>query len=182
MKGLLVVALYLLMGTASAAQAPAGAEAAVQKYAHAMKAYDTAAITALMHPEALKQFRTAFNGALTGPKRDQAARQLLPLFSVTTVPAYMALSDAEAYKRLNDAIARGAPELIEMASKSTYEIVGSFVKDGVAHVTFNMKTTVEGRSVSMPVVQMAKMHNGTWLLMLPASADATIAGIEAEFK
>jgi hypothetical protein len=49
-------------------------------------------------------------------------------------------------------------------------------------VTYNLKMTVEGTPVSSHVVQTLKSHNGQWLLLLPSTADATIAGIEARFK
>ena len=84
-------------------------------------------------------------------------------------------------QRLNDAVVKSAPELVEMMSNSTYEIVGSFVKDDVAYVTFTLGVTVKGQAVTSQVVQTLKMHDGRWLLMLPSTAEGTIAGIEARF-
>jgi hypothetical protein len=181
-KNLLAVALCLLAGLSAAAESPSGAEAAVLRYAEVTRKYDTAAMAALIHPEALKRFRITMDSALAGPKGEQAERELLPLFAVTTRTAYSALSDVEAYKRLNDTVAKSAPGLIGMMATSVYEIVGSTIKDGIAYVTYNLKMTVEGAPVSSHVVQTLKSHNGQWLLLLPSTADATIAGIEARFK
>ena len=113
MKELIIVSLCLLASVHAVAQDSSGAEAAVLKYGEAAKAYDTAAMTALMHPDALKRFRTTINEALAGSKGAQAKAELLPLFSVATVAAYSALSDPEAFKRLNDTVAKTAPELVE---------------------------------------------------------------------
>ena len=179
---LAVITLSLLTSLVASAQDVPSAQAVLLKYAEATKAYDTAAMSSLMHPDALKRFRSSIDSALNGPKRTQAEKELLPLFSVTTVADYLVLSDAEAYKRLNDTIGRSAPGLIEMLAKSSYELVGGFVKDDVAYVTYNLKIRVEGKPVNQQVTQALRAHEGRWLLMLPATADATIAGIEQRFK
>jgi hypothetical protein len=69
-----------------------------------------------------------------------------------------------------------------MMATSVYEIVGTIIRDGTAYVTYNLKMTVEGTPVSSQVVQTLQSHNGQWLLLLPSTADATIASIEAAFK
>ena len=92
------------------------------------------------------------------------------------------MSDFDAYKRLNDTVVKSAPELVDMMSTSTYEIVGSFVKDDVAYVTYTLGVTVKGKVVSTQVIQTLKMHDGRWLLMLPSTAEGTIAGIEKRFN
>jgi hypothetical protein len=181
-KSLIIATLCLFLSFSATAQDSSGAEAAFRSYWAVTKTYDTEAMAASMHPDALRRFRTSIDAALAGPKRDRAANELLPLFSVTTVAAYSALSDSEAYKRLNDTLAKGAPDLLHMMSTSDSEIVGTLVKDGIAYVTYNLKMTVQGNSISTQAVQTLKMHNGKWLLMLPPTADATIAGIDAEFK
>jgi len=164
------------------AQERSGAEAALATYIEVTKRYDTAAIAALMHPDALKRFRTTIDTAFAGPKGDQAKRELLPLFDVTAVTAYSALSDVDAYKRMNDTVAKNAPDLIALMSTCKFEIVGTIIKDGTAHVTYNFTMTVEGRPVTTPVVQMLRQHEGRWLLMLPPTADATIARIESRYR
>lgn len=182
MRKLVAVLVCSVASLSAIAQSSSGAEAAMQEYMEATRTHNTQAMAALMHPDALKRFRTTIDNALSGPKAGQAEKELLPLFSVTTVSAYSDRSDVEAYKRLNDAVARAAPELITMMSASTYEIVGSFIEDDVAHVIYNIELTIQGNPVSSQVVQTLKMHDGKWFLMLPSTADATIVGIEARFK
>jgi hypothetical protein len=178
----IVVLLCLLGSVGATSQELSGAEAAMLKYVEATKTFDTAAMTAFMHPDALKRFRGSFATAFSGPKSAQAKRELLPLFSVTTAEDFAALSDSEAYKRMNDMIAKNAPETITMMSQVTGDIVGGFIEDNVAHVTYNLNVNVEGSVVKTQIVQTLKMHEGKWLLMLPSTADATIVGIDARYK
>lgn len=164
------------------AQTQPGAEAAVLEYAEATKSYDTRQMSGHMHPEALKRFRATIDAALQGPKKDLAAKELLPLFSVATAPEFDQLTDVEAYKRLNDTIARSAPKLVEMMAGATSKVVGSFLKDDLAYVTYDLEMTVDGKAIKSQVVQKLKLHDGKWRLMLPSTAEASLAGIETRFK
>jgi hypothetical protein len=83
---------------------------------------------------------------------------------------------------MNDTIRESAPELVELMSTSTYEIVGSFIKDEIAYVTYDLAIIVKGKGVRSQVVQTLKQHEGEWLLMLPSTAEASVAGIEARFQ
>jgi hypothetical protein len=164
------------------AQTQPDAEAMLLEYAQATKSYDTQRMSGHMHPEALKRFRATIDAALQGPKKDLAAKELLPLSSVATASEFTQLSDVETYKRLNDTIARSSPKLIDMMSGATFEVVGSFLKDDLAYVTYNLEMTVDGQEINTQVVQKLKLHDGKWLLMLPSTAEASIAGIEARFN
>jgi hypothetical protein len=176
-------ALFLLLASSwlASAQTPSGFESAFLAYAQATKTYDTKQMSEFMHPEALRRFRSVFETAFNGPKAEQATQALLPLFSVSSAAEFSKLTDLQAYKRLNDTIAKSAPEIVEMMSTSTYQIVGSFMKEDVAYVTYTLGVTVQGKAVSSQVVQTLKLHDGNWLLMLPSTAEGTIAGIEARF-
>lgn len=182
MRILLPIVVWLLGASAAVAQSVPGAEAALLKYAEATKSYNTSVMASLMHPEALARFRSAIDGALKGPKGDAAKADLLPIFAVSTVDDYFKLSDVEAYKRLNDTIASASPKLIGLMASAKYEIVGSLLKDDVAHVTYNLKMNIDGQVVNTPVVQSLKQHNDTWLLMLPPTSEAAVAGIQAQFR
>jgi hypothetical protein len=148
-----VLSLLLAATWQVAAQTASSYESAFLNYSQVTKGYDTQRMSEYMHPEALKRFRTVIEAALRGPKKEQAAEALLPLFSVSSAGDFARLTDLEAYKRMNDTIAKSTPELVEMMSTSTFEIVGSFVKDGVAYVTYRLGVTVDGKPISSQVVQ-----------------------------
>jgi hypothetical protein len=177
-----VLVLALAASWQGIAQSQPDAEAALLNYAQVMKSYDTEKMSKFMHPEALTRFRTTIDTALQGSKQGLAVKELLPLFSVTTAADFAQLSDLEVYKRLNDTVAKTSPELLELMSGATCEVVGSFLKDDIAYVTYTLGLTVNGKAMNTQVVQKLKLHDGQWLLMLPSTAEASIAGIEARFK
>ena len=49
-------------------------------------------------------------------------------------------------------------------------------------MTYNLGMTVNGKAITTQVVQKLKLYDGKWLLMLPSTAEASIAAIEARFK
>jgi hypothetical protein len=177
-------AVFMALLTASwqgIAQTQPGFEAAFLTYAEATKSYDTQKMSEFMHPEAVRRLRAVMDAALRGSKKELATAELLPLFSVTEAADFAQLPDGEVYKRLNDTIARSSPDLIDMMSTASYEIVGSFLKDDLAYITYKLNVTIDGKVIGTQVVQTLKMHDGKWLLMLPSTAEAAIAGIEARF-
>jgi hypothetical protein len=170
----------LLVSQAQAQAAP-DPEATLLAYTEATRVYDPALMTRFMHPEALRQFRTTIDAALAGPKSGAAKAELLPLFAVQTVEEFRALSDFDAFMRMNETVSKASPELMQLISTARYEIVGTVHKDGLAYVTYMLTIVVDGKSVSSQVVQTLKPHDDQWLLMLPASAGAAVAKIEARY-
>ena len=182
MKKLLTVSICLLVSCFAFAQDKSGAEAALTKFVEATKAYDTARMASSMHPEALQRFRAVIETALKSGKADLAKAELLPLFSVSSVEDFSKLSDVEMFKRLSDSVARAAPQVIELMAKSEFEILGTVVTGEIADVTYNMTINVEGQSVKQEIVQKLKPSNGRWMLLLPATSEATIANIESRYR
>jgi hypothetical protein len=178
----LLLAFLLAANWSVAAQSAPDYESAFLSYAEVAKAYDTQKMSEFMHPEGLKRFRSVIDTALYGPKKEQAEAELLPLFSVPSATDFAKLTDFEAYKRMNETVAKASPEIVEMMSTATFEVIGSFVKGDVAYVTYRLGITVSGKPVSSQVVQTLKMQDGKWLLLLPSTAEGAIAGIEARFK
>ena len=67
-------------------------------------------------------------------------------------------------------------------AKSEFEILGTVVTGEIADVTYNMTINVEGQSVKQEIVQKLKPSNGRWMLLLPATSEATIANIESRYR
>lgn len=178
---LIAVATFALVSAQIAAQERTDAESVLLEYFEITKVYDTSALARLIHPEALSRFRRTIDLALEGPNSALAEAELLPLFDVTTVEEYRRLSDVDAYQRLNDVVARSAPELIEVMANASFEVVGEMNRDGIVYITYVVTMSMQGREVSTEVVQKLKQHQGMWLLLLPSTANATIAGIEAKY-
>ena len=177
---LLIVGLVFSLSVQASDQSEV--ESVVDRYFESIQVYDTAIMSSMMHPEALKRFRTPILNALEGSKREQAKMELLPLFSVSNVEQYKSLTDVEAYKRLNDFVAKAQPQLIALMKSTDFEVVNIALKGDIAYVNYTLTMNIQDQSVEKDVVQKLKLHDGSWMLLLPPDGEATIAGIEARFK
>lgn len=173
---------FFLSSTILSAEEGSDARVAILKYFEAAKSIDTSAMSDLMHPEALKQFRNAFDSALNGTKRDLARSEILPIFGSQSIEDYKKLGDREAYKRFNDLIFSAQPDFVKLMNESKFEIVTENIKGDIAYFTYTLTINYNGKSVSKDVVQKLKLHNGNWLLLLAADAEASIAGISARYN
>jgi hypothetical protein len=182
LKKLIGVSLCLLVSFLAIAQDKSGADAALTKFVEATRAYDTARMASSMHPEALQRFRAVIEAALKSGSADLAKAELLPLFSVSSVEDFAKLSDVEMFKRLSESVAKAAPQVIELMAKSEFEILSTVVTGEIADVTYNMTITVEGQKVEQEIVQKLKPYNGQWMLLLPATAETTIANFESRYR
>jgi len=182
LKKFISVSICLLVSCLAIAQDKSGAEAALTKFLEATRAYDTARIASSMHPEGLQRFRAVIDAALKSGKADLARAELLPLFSVASAEDFSKLSDVEIFKRLSDSVAKAAPQVIELMATAEVEIVDTVVTGEIADITYLMTLTVEGQSVEQEIVQKLKPSNGEWMLMLPATAESTIANIESRYR
>lgn len=177
-----VLAVFVLFPTITYADDSVEISSIVSKYFDALRVYDTEAMSSLMHPDALEQFRSSFDNAFEGSKSAQAKKELLPLLSLNDYSEYLKLSNKEAYKRLNDGIASHAPELIEMMKSSEFEIVSTTVKNDTAYVIYKLGLNINGRNLSQEAVQKLKKQDAKWLLLLPSTAESSIANIHARFN
>lgn len=182
MKKLISVAICLFVSFVAIAQDKSGAEAALTKFVEATKAYDTARMASSMHPEALQRFRAVIDAALNSGKADMARAELLPLFSVTNVEDFSKLSNVEMFKRLSDSVAKAAPQVIELMAKSEFEITNTVVTGDIADITYLMTITVDGEKVQQEIMQKLKPSNGQWMLLLPATAESTVATFESRYR
>lgn len=181
MKHLASIFALILVGGYALSQEVTGPASAMLEYAEASKSFDAARIASLMHPEALQRARESFESAFRGENSDRARAHLLPIFSVSTYDEFVGLSDVEAFRRLNESVSRADPELVEIMATAEYEVIGQVQRGDEVFLTYVFTVTLEGRPISQEVVQRLKQHQGEWLLMLPASSEATIAAIEAQY-
>ena len=181
MNKLVTVVILCLLSCFAIAQVNSTPESAMLSYTAATRSWDAERMAKLMHPEALRRFREAFNAAFLGERSAQARTDLLPLFAVSTYEDYVALSNVEAYQRLNEVIARSSPQLAEIMANTEYEMIGQVQSGDAVFVTYVLAVPVEGRVVRKQVVQELKQHEGSWLLMLPPDGEATIARLDAQY-
>jgi len=182
MKNLPIYICFLVISFYSQSEDVSGAKLAMLNYFEATKTYNTSAMANSMNPEALSRFRSTINNALLSNKAELAKKELLPLFSVSKLDEFMGLSDVEAYKRLNDNIAKSQPDIISLLKFSDFEVVSEVKRGELVYITYTLIMDIEGQKISKDIVQKLKQHNGQWLLLLPPNGEATIAGIETRYK
>ncbi|ABO25152.1 hypothetical protein SHLO109777_08295 [Shewanella loihica] len=176
------LAFILLFSANSVADVEADIESVMATYIDAVRDYDTLQMASLMHPLALERFRASFDSALQGAKAEQAKKELMPLLSLKDFSDYLALTNKEAFKRLNDGVAAQAPELIAMMKDADFEIISTTLKGETAYVIYKLGLNINGQYLSQEVVQKLKKYEHKWLLLLPATAEAAIVNIEKRFK
>jgi hypothetical protein len=181
MKYVIALVILAFPGSSAFTQGNTGPANAMLSYADAAKSWDAERITQLMHPEALRQARAAFDGALLGENQARARTELLPMFSVATYEEFSKLSDFEVFQRLNEAVATSAPEILDLMAGARYEIIAETERGDEVILNYVLIINANGQEIRQDVVQRLKQHEGDWLLLLPATAASTIAGIEARY-
>src|SRR5690606_31261206 len=120
-KRLIALVALTVVGGAAFSQ-DGGAAAAFREYVAAAKVFDAQRMAAMMHPEALRRFRETFDKAFVGENAERARAELLPLFQAASYEEFAALTDVEAFERLNLVIAAAIPDAIELMKNSTWEV------------------------------------------------------------
>ena len=68
-----------------------------------------------------------------------------------------------------------------MMKSSKIEFIGETTSGDITTVTYTLTFNVNDRNIDQDTLQKLKLYNGKWLFLLPPSAEAAIAGIEARF-
>jgi hypothetical protein len=92
------------------------------------------------------------------------------------------MSNEEAFERLVNNIASQAPSLLELMRAAEFEVVSTSVKNNIAYVVYELTLDIEGREISQDSVQNLMLSGQDWLLLLPTTAEASIANIDAKFN
>lgn len=174
--------LFVVLSTNVYAENTSDAKKVILRYLEAVKIYDTTIMSDLMHPEALKQFKDVFESALSGSNSDLAKSEILPVFGANTVEEFRQLDDMAAYKKFNDFAKNSRPELLELMHKSQFKVVTENIHGDIAYFTYELALNINGKVVRTEAVQKLKQHNGRWMLLLSAEAEASAAGIAARYN
>lgn len=163
------------------AQLETSPESVFMEYAEAARSWDVDRIVSLTHPEALSTFRETIDNALTGKKSDQARKELLPYFSVSSYEEFKLLSDDVVYQRMNDTVKKNLPHLVDVLANSEYEITERLDNGSEVVIVYRINFLIEGNSVAKETLQRLKLYDGEWRLLLPPDSEATIANLEAMY-
>src|SRR5208337_584675 len=99
----------------------------------------------MMHPDALAQFKDAMRDALLAKSGNKVGDQL---FAVQSVAAYDKMTPAQLYQQFLGRVYSLAPNLKEVMSQATFQILGSIMEGPeLAHVLYRIRLQVNGTEV-----------------------------------
>jgi len=136
--------------------------AAAERYIEAMRAADWPAATAMMHPNALADFRRLIQAVAARP---DAGQVMQPAFGVTAaeIPG---LSDSQLYERVIARQLSADPEVAEIMRRSRYRITGQTATGDTAEVAYEMTADVGGSPVSIPSQIRFLRDGAVWKALL----------------
>ena len=169
----LLVLLPMMLGAQDSTDTP---EAVVRRYTEAMRAgqWDTAA--ALMHPEALAQFREMMMPAFQSeePGRELRAR----FFDGMSMTRIRHLSDGAFFARFFSGMMSLNPELLGVVQDAEITMVGHVLEgEDVAHVVYRMQMQMDQMTFTKLDVMSVKRHGATWRGLLTGTMEGLAAAL-----
>ena len=169
--------LISLLFSASAAQGQSAStpEAAARQYFTLMQKADWNAAASLMHPDALKQFKSFFQVLA---EADSAAEVTSTFFGVQGAQEFRALPAAEVYSRMMRSLASMSPEMMQAMTSMRGDVIGS-VPEGsdVVHVVYRMHMGVDDVSMSKLQVISFRRSGDIWLGLLTGDMQGLIQSL-----
>jgi hypothetical protein len=174
---LLAAALVVLASRASAQATP---EDVARRYYETFRSSDWAANAAMMHPEALAQFKGIFTQLADLADADSSVADLQQMFGVQTGAELKALPDAQLYSRFLSNILGQQEELRQILASSSVEVLGH-VPEGAdkAHVVYRMTMGFLGSSMTQMQVMSLQKEGGQWKVLLTGDMQNIMGAITA---
>lgn len=176
---LTVMALPLMLlphVVAAQAEPETSPDTVVRRYMEAVRAGDWHSAAALMHPEALAQFRRMIFPAF---ETDTPGRELRDqFFDGMRLPEIRQLSEGAFFERFFRGMIARSPELLGIMQGAEVEVVGHVREgDDVAHVVYRMEATVSELSFTRLDVMSVKRLGTTWRLLLTGTMEGLAAAL-----
>ena len=152
-------------------------EQVTERIVAAMKVKDWMGIARLMHPAALREFRSLFDILIEAPGTE-AADARNQLFGVPSVEEAQALSDTVIFANLLRSFMEQTGEMEDVLATAEVKILGH-VAEGrdTVHVVYRMSLAADNIPISiMDVASLTRFNNG-WRALLKGDLKAIAAGI-----
>jgi hypothetical protein len=170
--GLLVLSLGAL---GRAAPAPGSPEAALAQAVEAMNQDRLEDYTALMLPDALKQFRTTMTSLIDITDKQGKAAGVLPIFGAESIAEIKALDDRAFFVRFLRGVAGKNPEIKKALAGAKTEMLGH-VPEGKdrAHVVYTLTIEADGKPIANTTVNSLQKHGSQWALLLSGDMEGMV--------
>ncbi len=154
-------------------QEPATPEGFAPTYFAAMRSGDWTRVAALMHPEAVAQFKGMFRDLVAV----DSSRQLLQLFGVPDTAAYASAPPERLFASFMGTVAGAMPDMKAVLASAAIEPIGHVEEagTGLTLVVFRMRMNVGGITMSKLDVLPLKRANGAWRAMLTGDMEGIAA-------
>lgn len=164
-------AFSLALLAAAPLRAQGTATNAAERYIEAMRSADWTAATAMMHPNALADFRRLVVAVAARPDAPQV---LQPAFGVTAaeVPG---LSDSQLYERVIARLMTADPEVAEIMKRSSYRITGETANGDTAEVAYEMTADVGGTPATIPSQIRFLRDGAAWKALLSVDMERALS-------
>lgn len=180
---ILITALAVLLTCpvlqAVAADSP---EAAATAYMTALKQNKVDEFVAMMHPDALAQFKKMMMPVVILAAEKDKEKQVMQLFKGVADPkALAALSPADVFKAFYNGLLAMIPNLREALAGSKMQVLGH-VNEGsdMAHVVYRATMKVGQIDVEKVEVMSFKKHDGKWMALLGGNLEGLAAQIRRQ--
>jgi hypothetical protein len=185
-RALLILAFFSVASHLAAQQefAPTSPEGVTLAYIAAMKEAQLDAMTALMHPEALAEFRGVLQPVveMAGTSPDDAGEILQMFEGVSSAAELAKLSDAKFYSSFYAGIIALEPELLETVRSAETEVLGHVMEgEDTAHVLYAMTLATGATMRRTEVVSLRRTKSG-WGILLDADVDAMAQAIRQSLE
>lgn len=180
----ILVFLTAAMRLAAQEFAPTSPEGVTLAYIDAMKEVQLDAMAALMHPDALAEFRGVLQPVIEmADGSPDGAGEILQMFDgVSSVAQLAKLSDAKFYSSFYAGIIALEPELLETLRSAETAVLGHVMEgDDTAHVLYAMTLSVGATTRRTEVVSLRRTRSG-WGILLSADVEAMAQGIRQSLE
>lgn len=160
--------------TPGSAAATATPESAAKLYGDALRTGDYAAAARLMHPSALRQWRSLFEPLFTRPEMEESATQMfgLPREALAGTP------DTVLFAAFLKNVLAGEEGLAEMMNAATIDPLGHVAQGDTMLVVTRTTITLEGASITQFDVMPFMLDQGRWWALLKADVTNMAAMIQ----
>lgn len=178
--GLMAMLIILAVPAAAVAQETGTPEAAARAYIKAMQQNQVDAFIAMMHPEALAQFKKMMLPlAQTAAKKGKEKELMVLFMGVKTAAQLEALPPAAVFKAFYKGLLHMMPHMAKILAGSQMKVLGH-VNEGpdLAHVVYRAVMKMDKVNFQKLEVISLKKYHGKWMVMLSGN----IQGIAAQLK
>lgn len=140
------------------------------------KHHDWAAVSLLMHPDALAQAKKLFRTIVLADSSGSVGDMF---FGISSIESYDQLTDEEAYSALWNNLSTWVPGLSDAIKSAEVVTIGSVHEgDDLVHIVCRESAAAQSVSISKITVSTLKRHGDEWKLMLSANIEGIGARIQ----